>query len=238
MRGNSPLRQTILRWAAIICLAPVVLFALGAWAGSSIARNGNWRPPDPATERTIAIMVGTNGIHTEIAMPLVSAEMDWRRVFPARDIAAGERPYTHVAVSWGERAFFLETPSWSDLSIVTAANALIGGQGVLHVAHYVRPAPADDYRVLHIRASEYRALAQQITAQLKPEPAREVMTGYGQHDVFYSADGSYHLGNTCNQWTSDQLARAGIVTGSWTPLSGGVMKWVPQSQSMASKPAD
>ena len=46
--------------------------------------------------------------------------------------------------------------------------------------------------------------------------------------MFYDAPSRYTALNTCNQWTSDTLAAAGIRTGWWTPFSGGVMKWAPQ----------
>ena len=52
--------------------------------------------------------------------------------------------------------------------------------------------------------------------------------GYGRQDVFYEAPGHYTARNTCNQWTSDRLAEAGVRTGWWTPFAGGVMKWVPE----------
>ena len=39
---------------------------------------------------------------------------------------------------------------------------------------------------------------------------------------------TYTAIQTCNQWTSDVLAGAGIRTGWWTPFAGGVMKWVPK----------
>ncbi|MGB7371279.1 DUF2459 domain-containing protein [Erythrobacter sp.] len=217
----------ILRWVAAILLAPVILFALAAWIGSSIPRNGDWIEPDPSDGRTIPILIGHNGIHTEIVMPLVSPEMDWRPVFPARDIAAAFRPYTHVAVSWGERAFFLETPEWSDLDPITAIDAMTGGEGIVHVAHYVRPATSQDYRILHLRPSEYAALVRDIAMQLDPAETREILPGYDRYDVFYTARGRYHIGNTCNQWTGDRLAAAGIAIGQWTPMAGGVMKWVP-----------
>ncbi len=226
MLGNGAKLARIAAVAAGVAVAAVVLFALSAWIGSSIPRNGNWTQADPMAGRTVPVLIGTNGVHTEIAMPLTTPEMDWRAVFPAEDIAAPHRAYTHVAVSWGERAFFLETPTWSDLDPLTAARALIGGEGIIHIAHYVRPAPSQDYRLLHLRPSEYRALASQIAAQLDPPGSREIIPGYERHDVFYTARGRYHLGNTCNQWTSDRLADAGIGTGFWTPLSGGVMKWV------------
>ncbi|WP_234027117.1 DUF2459 domain-containing protein [Erythrobacter sp. KY5] len=207
-------------------IAAMVLFALSGWIGSSIPRNTSWTEPDPTTERTIAILVGTNGIHTEIAMPIITPEQDWRGIFPASDIIASSRDYTHVAVSWGERRFFLETPTWFDVNPVTVVRAMFGGEGVLHVAHYVRPAPSSDYRVMHLRPAEYRALAAAISAQIAPAETREVLPGYDTHDVFYTARGTYHLGNTCNQWTSDQLATAGAKIGVWSPFPGGVMKWI------------
>ncbi|MHA7818532.1 MAG: DUF2459 domain-containing protein [Erythrobacter sp.] len=218
----------IARWTAIIVFAPIILFALSGWIGSMWSRNNDWADPDPLAEPTIAVMVGHNGIHTEIAMPLVSIEKDWRTTFPASDIEAALRPYTHVSVSWGERKFFLETPTWADVDPVTVLQAMVGGEGVLHVAHYVRPAPSDDYRVMHLRPHEYRALVAVIERQLDPPGVREVLPGYGAHDVFYTASGTYHIGNTCNQWTSDRLAAAGVRIGMWTPFPGGVMKWVPQ----------
>jgi hypothetical protein len=49
--------------------------------------------------------------------------------------------------------------------------------------------------------------------------------------VFYEAPGAYTVTNTCNQWTSDMLAEAGVRTGWWTPFAGGVMKWVPEPEA-------
>ena len=200
------------------------LFMAAAWIGSSIPRNGDWREPG----RGIAIMVETNGVHTAIVMPLVNAQKDWRAEFPAADLPPGaaDRPYTHVSVSWGEREVFLHTPTWADLSPGTALGAVVGGDGLLHVAHYVRPAPDENARVLHLRPAEYARLVRRIESQVLPPARRAVHRGYTDRDVFYDAPGTYHLGNTCNQWTSDTLAAAGVRTGWWTPFAGGVMKWV------------
>ncbi|MEQ8412502.1 MAG: DUF2459 domain-containing protein [Erythrobacter sp.] len=213
------------RWlgrATLALIALPLLFALGAWIGSSIPRNADWQEP----ETGVTIMVGDNGVHTEIVMPILAQGHDWRALFPPGDIANPQRPYTHVGVSWGERTFFLETPTWADLEIGNALGAIAGGDALLHVAWYVRPAPSEDYRRLTLSAKDYRALAASIAADLAPGARR--FGGYGGHDVFYPARGTYHLGRTCNQWTSDRLAGAGIRTGWWTPLAGGVMKWVPQ----------
>lgn len=220
----SPLRRAIV-WPSATLIALVAAFFLSAWIGSAIPRNAGWRAP----EAGVTIMVETNGVHTAIVMPLVTPHKDWRADFPAGDLAAPDAPYTHVSVSWGEREVFLNTPTWADLKPSTALQAAWNGEGLLHVSHYVRPAPSPDHRELVLRPAEYAALVRAVERQIVPPDRRARYPGYGAYDVFYDAPGSYHLGNTCNQWTSDTLAAAGVKTGWWTPLAGGVMKWVPES---------
>lgn len=213
--------------AFLTVLAFFILFGMACGVGGTVSRNSDWVEPDPLSELTVPIMIGTNGVHTEIVMPARTPEIDWHIYFPPNDLPNGDRGYTHVAVSWGERAFFLETETWADLDLGVAANALTGGDGIFHVAHYVRPAPSDGYRVLHIRTSDYAALTSMIKDQLVESHRRTIEPGYGSHDLFYDAHGTYHLGNTCNQWTADQLAAAGVKIGWWSPLAEGVMQYIP-----------
>ena len=212
--------------ALAIPVAAILLFLLSAWMGSSIPRNADWVEP----EQGIEIMIGDNGIHTEIVMPLVTPLKDWRVDFPASDLPEPDRPYTHVAVSWGEREVFLNTPTWADLSIGTALTASTGGDGLLHASHYVRPAPGPSNRPLRLSEEQYGRLVAAIEAQISPAERRKAYRGYGRSDVFYDAAGTYHIGNTCNQWTGDTLAKAGVKVGRWTPLPGGVMKWIPDPE--------
>ena len=194
----------------------IALFLLTAWIGSSIPRNGDWREP----ERGVEIMVETNGVHTALVLPLVTAERDWGRVFPPGDIARPDRPYTHVSISWGERQVFLETPTWWDLKASTVLRiAGVGGEGLLHVAYYVRPAPAEDIRPLRLTRAEYRGLVAAIDRAL-PRDQRSRYEGYDPYAVFYDAPGRSTATNTCNQWTSDTLAAAGVKTGRRTGSTG------------------
>lgn len=213
---------------AVLCgiVLALLLFALCGWIGSSIPRNSGWAEPAPETPGAVQIMVGTNGVHTELVLPLVTPEKDWRGQFPSEDLPDPNRDYTHMAISWGEREVFLNTPTWWDLSPMTVLRiAGFGGEGLLHVSHYVRPAPSDNFRPLTLTAKQYRLLVTGIERSLPPgERIRHA--GYGSQDVFYDAPGRYTAANTCNQWTSDRLADAGVRTGWWTPFAGGVMKWV------------
>jgi len=206
----------------------LLLFALAGWIGSSIPRNGDWREPADGIE----IMVASNGVHTELVMPLVTPEKDWRADFPVSDLPVPDRGFTHVAVSWGEKEVFLNTPTWWDLSPGTVLRIVgVGGDGLLHVAFYVRPAPSDDFRPLTLTAEQYSRLVAGIEHAL-PRGERVRYAGYGPEDVFYDAPGHYTSTNTCNQWTSDRLAEAGVKTGWWTPFAGGVMKWVPEPRGI------
>jgi uncharacterized protein (TIGR02117 family) len=223
MAAQTTLKRLLL-WPLAVLAAFALVFLLTAWIGSSIARNDDWEQPAAGVQ----IMIETNGVHTAIVMPAVSAQKDWRADFPADDVLAPNRPYTHVSVSWGEREVFLNTPTWWDLSLPTVFGAATGGEGLLHVSHYIRPAPSPDHRQLTISHAEYARLIAIIEREILPASERTVYRGYSDYDVFYDAPGTYHLGNTCNQWVSNALAAAGIKTGWWTPMVGGVMKWVPE----------
>lgn len=215
-------RALIVARRALAWLALAIgLFMLAGWGGSAIPRNSGWSEPSNG----IPIMVETNGVHTAIVVPLVTPQKDWRSDFPVGDLAGPDRGYTHVSISWGERAVFLDTPTWSDLSPLAALRAAVGSDGLLHVAHYVRPSPSETARIVRLRASEYARLVSAIERQVMPRSARTTYPGYEDWDVFYAAPGTYYLGNTCNQWTSDTLAAAGVKVGWWTPFAGGVMKW-------------
>ena len=219
----------------LACIALAIgLFFLAGWIGSSIPRNRDWREPSAVDPTVVTIFVETNGVHTALVLPKYTSRKDWSETFPVSDLGDPARPYTHVSVSWGERRVFLETPTWADLSPLTVLHiAGLGGEGLLHVAHYVRPAPAADIRPLRLSARQYAGVVRRIEAMLPPgaigEPRRHY-PGYGDYDAFYDARGRYTATNTCNQWISDTLAAAGVRTGAWTPFAGGVMKWVPAVQ--------
>ena len=220
-----------LKWLGGILAVPLLLaalFFLAAWIGSSIPRNNDWTEP----ETGIRIMVETNGIHTGIVMPIVTQEKDWRETFPSAGMPRdtdGWMP-THVAIGWGEKEVFLNTPTWGDLKVSTALRiAFMGGDGLMRVGHYVNPRPSEYHRYLTLRPEEYRRLVAEIEATLPPPPEAGERFSYESFEKGarnYDALGRYTLGNTCNQWVGDTLARAGVKMGQWTPLAGGVMKWV------------
>ena len=205
-------------------------FFLSAWVGSSIPRNGDWKE----AETGIPIMVETNGVHTGIVMPVVTPVKDWRETFPSasKPMTEGMKP-THISVGWGDREVFLTVPTWGDLKASTAVRiATQGGPAVMRIGHYYRPTGGPNHRWVVLREEEYARLVARIEAGL---PLVEDPHDRESHDSFdptalvYDSIGHYTLSNTCNQWVGDTLAAAGIEMGLWTPLAGGVMKWIPES---------
>lgn len=220
-RGALKLARAIPGWLALA----VGCYFLAGWIGSSIPANHQFQQPDQGVE----IIVGTNGVHTTIAVPLRGPDMDWTRVFPSSDLPNPWQPYTHVAISWGERAVFLDTPTWGDLSPLTVLRVMsMGGDTLYHVEHWVAPAPSSDFRPLRVTRAQYRKLVRALLRDLPPRTAdRRVYPGYSPHDVFYDAHGTYTLYKTCNEWTGETLRRSGLPMGAWTPFAGSVMKWIP-----------
>jgi uncharacterized protein (TIGR02117 family) len=217
--------------AAGIVLA-AVLFMLAGWIGSTIPRNAGWREPDQG----ITIMVETNGTHTGIVIPVVTSVKDWRATFPSAARMTPSGPVTHVAVGWGEREVFLDVATWGDLKAGTVLRILTsGGESVMRVSHYVRPAPSEYHRPLRLTPAQYADLVRRVEASLAPpgpNGMRATFAGTAPEDVYYQARGRYTMVRTCNSWVGDTLGDAGVRIGWWTPFAGGVMKWIEEPDAV------
>ena len=134
----------------------------------------------------------------------------------------------HVAIGYGNREFYLNTPSWGDLSVRTAAAALFGsGPTLLHVEHIHQPRPETWQRPIRIAPAQYARLAGFIQRRFQLDrvgrPIPVLGRGYAGNDMFYDANGGYSFVLTCNEWTGRALRQAGIRTGLWTPFSQSIM---------------
>lgn len=218
-----------LAWFFAVILVFCAALSLAGWIGSSIPRNSDWQPPQQGDEG-VTIMIETNGTHTGLVVPVVTPLKDWRETFPSGYGLINGEEITHLAIGWGERDVFLNVRTWDDLSPLTVARILTtGGDSVLRVNHYLRPAPSNSHRPLRISSGQYLALIRQIEAKLPDLPAGEsrmAMRGTEIGAVYFAANGRYTALNTCNSWTGDALAASGVKVGWWTPFAGGVMKWI------------
>jgi uncharacterized protein (TIGR02117 family) len=207
--------------AAALPGAFVVAYPVAAVIGGAIPVNSSWHQADAG----VRIYVIDNGIHSDLVLPVVAEGMDWRAVAPPADLRnPAQGGHSHMAFGWGNRDFYLHTPSWSAISPVRTVRAMIGmGPAVLHVTRLPEPRVGPKVRAVTLRAEEYRRLVIFIRGTFSEGPRD---TGYGDHDSFYAARGHYNAFNTCNQWTSAGLRAAGVRMGAWTPFPFGVMQWL------------
>src|SRR5690348_7825043 len=108
-------------------------YALAAVAGSAIPVNSGWH--QAATG--VRVYVIDNGVHTDLVLPVAAEGVDWRELVKPEDLAdPAQAARSHLAFGWGDRDFYLNTPSWSQVKPWRVLSALVGaGRTVLHVAH-------------------------------------------------------------------------------------------------------
>jgi uncharacterized protein (TIGR02117 family) len=196
-------------------------YAAAGLVGGAIPAHAGWRPP----ARGIRVYIESNGIHVGLVVPKVAAGVDWRDWAPGADLADPRyEGYDHLAIGWGDKAFYLETATWADLRPRTLLAAARGSDATLmHVEHVPEPRSGGDVRSVLLRPEEYRRLAAYIRASAAPQRIRH--RGYDANDVFYSARGHYSAVRTCNAWAGDALRQAGVRVGRWTPFPVTVTAW-------------
>ena len=191
--------------------------------------NTNFQP----SENGVEVFFVSNAVHSDIILPLDHPEFCWRDKFNRSDFEDDIRNATHVAIGWGDKGFFIETPTWDDLKASTAANALLWPSGTcLHVnmthSDWILP----ESRSLKLPSNQFVHMSKSIAASFETKQGDVFIPldcrNYGTSDRFYEAKGSYHLFNTCNSWLGVQLKEGGVKT-PWNPsLPGTPFLYFPE----------
>lgn len=221
-----------------LCVGSVLLYGVCALVLGLMPVNRDYREPAAG----ITIYLSHNGVHTDLVLPLATAQMDWRAAFPAADfrvpaaaadLAPDRNPLANfVAIGWGDRGFYFDTPTWADLSAGVALRAISGtGASVVHVEYLPAPTPSASVRKLVLSPAAYQRLVDYVEATFVrgaggarlPYPGR----GYGVHDTFYAARGHYSLFNTCNEWVRGALDAAGVRVPAWAPFHYALFAQAP-----------
>ncbi len=210
--------ERVVRALKLLLLLPLLYLAAGA-IGGAIPRNSDWRE----AEQGVTIWVATNGVHTGLILPTRTAEHDWSPLVRPDHIADPRYAGRYLWFGWGDREFYLNTPTWAEVSPRTVVSAAVGSDRTLmHVDHLLEP--WSDARPLRLSSGQYRTLVAAIRGSFDPGDPRPIR-GYDVADVFYPGRGHYDAFRTCNWWTGQMLAAAGVRVGAWTPFSATVMQW-------------
>ena len=224
--GRRRIATWLGRGAAAIALA-ILAYAAAGLVGGSIPTNRGWRAP----ERGVRIYVEDNGVHTGIVVPMSAAGVEWSNlVRPEHFRDPRYAGYGWRSFGWGDRDFYLNTPTWWDVSPRLVLRSAIGSDTtVIHVDAIPEPRVGPGVRSIVLRPEEYRRLAAFIRASFAEQAGHRF--GYGAYDAFYTARGRYSAIRTCNSWTGEALRAAGVRIGAWTPFPLTVMAWLPAPSS-------
>ena len=180
-------------------------------------------------QKEIPIYILTNGVHTDVVLPLKSEHYDWTNQLKPEHTKAKDSTYQYAALGWGDKGFYLETPTWADLKTSTALKAASGlSSTAMHVTFYKDLKESNSCKKLQISSDNYKKLILFINESFQTKSGEflkiETDAVYGKHDVFYEANGSYSLFYTCNSWANQALKAANQKASLWTISDSGIFR--------------
>ena len=217
-----------LRLLALFCLFLLTYLGLGRFLGSQVV-NADFQP----TLDGIEIYVISNGVHTDIAVPTVTDQIDWTEFFnPATfqpPVEAGIIP-AYISFGWGDKTLYEEVPTWPDLTVPIAIKAmLLPSESAMHISYFINKPKTTSHSIpIKISTDQYDILINAFTESFDLEdgvPQSLNCCFYPNlRDQFYASNRYYHIMNTCNMWTNRVLKSAGIPTARWAPEQEFIMQ--------------
>lgn len=183
---------------------------------------------DVSEPKTVEVFLLTNGVHTDIVVPVTNQYMDWRTEIPVGDTKAGSGNFKYLSVGWGDKGFYLDTPTWAELKVSTALKAAFWlSESAMHCTFYNKMVVGKDCKRILLTETQYRKLVGFIQNKFDRDPNGKPIlirtdAVYGSNDAFYDAKGSYSFLDTCNTWTNRGLKIAGQKAALWTASDFGI----------------
>jgi uncharacterized protein (TIGR02117 family) len=180
-------------------------------------------------QKEIPIYILTNGVHTDIVLPIKNEYHDWTYQLKFKHTKSKDTTYQYVALGWGDKGFYLETPTWADLKASTAVKAASGlSSSAMHVTFYKNLKENKSCKKIQISIENYKKMIAFINESFQTKSGEflkiETDAVYGKHDVFYEANGSYSLFYTCNSWANQALKAANQKAALWTISDSGIFR--------------
>lgn len=184
---------------------------------------------DENPKEDVAIYIKSNGVHTDIVVPIKTEYKDWSTKIKFEHIPSKDSKMQFIGFGWGDKGFYLNTPEWSDLKFSTAFNAAFYlGTSAMHATFYKQIKEKENCIKINISKEEYANLIKYIEDSFQVDsegnPILINATTYGQNDSFYEANRKYSLFYTCNTWANNALKSADQKAAVWTPTDTGISR--------------
>jgi uncharacterized protein (TIGR02117 family) len=171
-------------------------------------------------KKTIEIYIKSNGVHTDLVVPVKNKHIDWSNYF--QYTKTKDSLFQFVALGWGDKGFYLDTKSWSELKFSTAFKAAFAlSSAAVHATYYNEMKLSETCKKIIITNRQYLKLIKYIKSSMNLSKQNTFVfiktdAVYGANDAFYDASGSYSIFHSCNSWANIGLKAAGQKACLWT----------------------
>ena len=202
--------KKIVKWIIAIILIPVV-YLLVSLILTYIPTNNEHEN----SEKNKSVYLNSNGVHLNIIIPksqLDSNLLDGLRYF---------KNDKYFSFGWGDKNFYLNTPTWSDLSFTIAYKALfLKSSTLIHLTRY--STTKEDWVKIAVNQNQLDKINQYIYKTFYFDSLNKKVLlnnkAYSYNDDFYEAIGSYSCFKTSNSWVNTGLKESDIKACLWTPF--------------------
>jgi uncharacterized protein (TIGR02117 family) len=199
-------------------IAFVALYLFAAWSLSKITISA-----EPLTSQDVTIYILTNGVHTDIVVPVRNEQIDWSKELKFENTVGKDTVASYVGMGWGDKGFYLNTPTWADLKFSTAFKAAFAlSTSAMHVTYHKELQESSTCKKIIISKAQYARLITYVAESFKTDSAGHFINiktnaNYSKEDAFYEAHRKYNLFFTCNTWANNALKSCGQKACLWTP---------------------
>jgi uncharacterized protein (TIGR02117 family) len=164
-----------------------------------------------------------------LVLPIKNGQFDWSKEIKFSDTQLADTSRARLlALGWGDKGFYLQTPKWSDLKFSVAFRAMTGlSTTAIHATFYDTLRENESCKKIMMGNAQYTRLVNYILNSLQQDDAGHVIkivtrANYSKADAFYEAKGRYSLFYTCNTWANKALKACGQKACLWTAFDTGI----------------
>ena len=92
---------------------------------------------ETADPKIVEAYIMTNGVHTDLVLPVKSKYIDWSSKLPFENTKGQKTDFDYISFGWGDKGFYLDTPTWAELKFSTAFKAAFWlSDSAMHCTYY------------------------------------------------------------------------------------------------------
>ncbi|MBU3010067.1 DUF2459 domain-containing protein [Polaribacter vadi] len=166
------------------------------------------------------IYLSTNGVHLDIILPIENVDSF---VLSGLKYNKNEK---YLSFGWGDENFYINTPTWDDLTFKNAFSAVfLKSSTLIHITRYKHKYA--DWVAIKVNDSELKKLNNYLLNTFKTDEKEMKIIlknqSYSSTDNFYKSKGSYSAFKTCNTWVNTAFKKSGLKSALWTPFDFGLI---------------